>query len=332
MRILEILATSARLDDDDARLSAAGAIMGTRHSRVSKASWRSLLGGSLQGPIAATAIVFAILGTEIPFGALGADVSPLLPDQETALKPGQVFRECTDCPEMVVVPAGSFVMGSPPTEKNRLPNEGPHHDVTIAKSFAVSKYELTFADWDTCTSAGACKKYEQSDSSWGRGRQPAINVSWEDAQQYAAWLSKTTGKSYRLLTEAEYEYAARAGTQTPYPWGLDVGKQNANCMGCGESNPEKPSPVGSFPPNKFGLYDMVGNVWAWVEDCDHENYDGAPKDGSAWIKGGDCDVHMVRGGSWFSTPQSIRSATRSRDAIGNRSDVLGIRVARNLNR
>ncbi len=282
--------------------------------------------------IALIGATLSVLAMDRPSGALGAADGPLLPEQEMTLKPMQVFLECTACPEMVVVPNGSFVMGSPATEKNRLPNEGPQHDVTIAKTFAVSKFEVTFDQWDACTAVGGCKPHEQADAGWGRGRQPVINVSWEDAQQYVAWLSKTTGKSYRLLTEAEYEYATRAGTQTPYPWGTEIGRKNANCIGCGSgpSDLERPVPVGSFTPNKFGLYDMVGNVWAWVEDCDHESYEGAPKDGSAWTKGGNCEVRVVRGGSWFSTPQSIRSATRSRDAMGNRSDVLGMRVGRTL--
>jgi formylglycine-generating enzyme required for sulfatase activity len=152
--------------------------------------------------------------------------------QEQALKPGDSFRECAkDCPKMVVVPAGAFLMGSPATEKGRYPNEGPQHEVTIAKQFAVSKFEVTWDDWDACVKYGDCPPV--NDSGFGRGTRPVINVSWDDAQQYAAWLSMMTGRPYRLLTEAEWEYAARAGSTTAYFWGDEIGKGNANCSGCG---------------------------------------------------------------------------------------------------
>ena len=197
---------------------------------------------------------------------------------------------------MVVVPAGSFMMGSLPTEKDRDAAEGPQHIVTIAKPFAVAKFELTFDEWDTCVAYGDCPQ-GVSDGGWGRGQQPVIFVTWDDAQRYAAWLSKMTGKPYRLLTEAEYEYATRAGTTTAYPWGNDIGKNNANCNGCGSKwDNQQTAPVGSFKPNAFGLYDMVGNVFEWVEDCVHANYDGAPTDGSAWIEGGLCTYRLDRGG------------------------------------
>jgi hypothetical protein len=183
---------------------------------------------------------------------------------EQALKPGDSFRECaTDCPEMIVVSAGSFTMGSGPIEKGSQINEAPQHPVTIAKGFAVSKYELTFADWDACAAHGDCDPHLY-DSGYGRGRQPVINVTWEDAQRYVAWLSRMTGKTYRLLSETEYEYATRAGTQTAYPWGDDITLNDmvmTNCSGCGSQwDTKRTAPVGSFPPNAFGLYDMVGNV------------------------------------------------------------------------
>jgi hypothetical protein len=152
--------------------------------------------------------------------------------QEQALKPGNSFKECRkDCPEMVVVPAGSFAMGSPETEKDRHTNEGPQHEVTIAKQFAVSKFEVRWDDWDACVKYGDCLPVD--DSGFGRGTRPVINVSWDDAQQYATWFSKMTGRPYRLLTEAEWEYAARAGSTTAYFWGDEIGKGNANCSGCG---------------------------------------------------------------------------------------------------
>ena len=185
---------------------------------------------------------------------------------------------------MVVLPAGSFIMGSPATEQGHQPSEEPQHQVTIAKLFAVSKFALTFDEWDTCVNYGDCPQ-GVTDSGWGHGQQPVINVTWGDAQHYVAWLSKMTGKTYRLLTEAEYEYAARAGATTTYPWGDDIGNGNSNCKGCGSRwDNTQTAPVGSFAANAFGLFDMVGNVWGWVEDCVNNNYDGAPTDGSAWIE------------------------------------------------
>ena len=237
--------------------------------------------------------------------------------QELALKPGNSFRECAqDCPEMVVIPTGSFTMGSPSTEKGHKTTEAPQHRVTIAKSFAVSKYELTFADWDACVKGGGCNDYKPPDQGWGRGQQPVINVNWDDAQQYVAWLSQVTGKTYRLLSEAEYEYAARAGTTTVYPWDDDIkvnGAAMANCDDCGSKwDNTQPAPVGSFAPNRFGLYDMVGNVDEWTEDCVHPNYNGVPTDGTAWVTGGDCSNRILRGGSWLSSLDRLRSANRDR--------------------
>ena len=222
-----------------------------------------------------------------PYRVANVDPYVLKPEAERALKPLASFRECAkDCPEMVVIPAGEFMMGSPASEKGRYTNEGPQHTVMIAKPFAVSKFDVTFADWDACVSVGGCPQV--SDSGFGRGTRPVINVSWDDAQQYVAWFSKMTGKPYRLLTEAEWEYAARAGSTTAYFWGDEIGKGNANCAGCGSQwDNRQTSPVGSFKPNAFGLYDMAGNVWQWVQDCYHGNYDGAPTDGSAWTIG-DC--------------------------------------------
>jgi len=251
--------------------------------------------------------------------------------QEQALKPGDPFKECaTDCPEMIVVPAGSFTMGGPTQA------EQPPHAVTFSKPFAVSKYELTFADWDACVKGGGCNGYKPADQGWGRGRQPAINVDWDDAQAYVAWLSQVTGKTYRLLSEAEYEYATRAGTTTAYPWGDDIklnGQAMANCDGCGSKwDNQQTAPVGSFYPNEFGLYDMVGNVLEWTKDCVHKNYNDAPADGSAWLQanGGDCTNRILRGGSWDDTPAVLRSANRGRGASGTRNGDIGFRLGRTL--
>jgi formylglycine-generating enzyme required for sulfatase activity len=266
-----------------------------------------------------------------------AQVSPfvLTGEAERALKPKQSFRECKTedgqdyCPEMVVVPARSFMMGSPETEKDRLAIEGPQHKVMIAQPFAVAKFELTFAQWDTCVDYGDCPRV--SDSGWGRDRQPVINVSWDDAQRYVEWLKSVTGKPYRLLSEAEYEYAARAGAQTAYPWGDEIGKGNAKCNGCGSQwDGKQPAPVGSFAPNRFGLYDMVGNVFEWVEDCVHGYDNGAPEDGTARLEEGDCPGRVVRGGAWFNPPQDLRSANRLGLTPDGRGYLLGFRVGRTL--
>jgi formylglycine-generating enzyme required for sulfatase activity len=260
-----------------------------------------------------------------------AQVRPyvLTAEREPALKARDSFRECAgDCPEMIVIPAGEFLMGSPETEKYRDADEGPQHKVTIARSFAVSKFHVTFADWDACVSVGGCPQV--GDSGFGRGTRPVLNVTWYDAQRYVAWFSKMTGQHYRLLTEAEWEYAARADTTTAYFWGDEIGKGIANCDGCGSAwDKRETSPVGSLPPNAFGLYDMHGNAFQWVEDCYHPNYDGAPADGSARISE-DCARRVVRGGSWFDNPQDIRSAARVGNTPDLRDKYISFRVGRTM--
>jgi formylglycine-generating enzyme required for sulfatase activity len=201
--------------------------------------------------------------------------------------------------------------------------------VMITKPFAVSKFEVTFAEWDACTAARACPK---TVANWGREQMPVINVTWHDATDYARWLSRSTGKMYRLLTEAEWEYAARAGTTSRYSWGDDPGKGNANCAGCGSLwGYQQTAPVGQFKPNAFGLYDMHGNVWQWCEDVWHETYHGAPTDGSAWLEGGDGSQRVVRGGSWINYPLSLRAANRIGLTPAFRSSDIGFRLARTLN-
>jgi formylglycine-generating enzyme required for sulfatase activity len=252
---------------------------------------------------------------------MAANISPyvLKPAREQVLKPKDTFRECIAeqdndfCPEMIVVPAGSLIMGSPLAEKGRWGNEGPQHQVAIAQPFAVSKYPLTFDEWETCVANGYCP--QPQDEGWGRGRRPVVNVSWYAAEAYVHWLSEVTAKPYRLLSETEYEYAARAGTQTAYPWGDDIGKNNANCTACGSKwDRRQTAPVGSFAANGFGLYDMVGNVGEWVEDCYHENYLGAPIDGSAWTSE-NCGHRVTRGGSWLTVPDGLRSASRNTTVV-----------------
>ncbi|MCI0735253.1 MAG: formylglycine-generating enzyme family protein [Beijerinckiaceae bacterium] len=256
----------------------------------------------------------------------------LTAEQETekAAKQGSDFKECVNgCPAMIVVPAGKFSMGSPESESGRTQWEGPRHDVTIAKPFAVSKFEVTFEEWDACVAAAVCQRVADH---WGRGQMPVINVSWDDAKQYIGWLSQLTGKEYRLLTEAEWEHAARAGATTRYFWGDHPGNGNANCDGCGSRwDREQTAPVGSFKPNAFGVYDAHGNVWEWVEDSWHDSYDAAPADGAAWLGRDDLSYRVVRGGSWRNDPPLVRSAVRVKRNKGVRFDTLGFRLARTLN-
>jgi formylglycine-generating enzyme required for sulfatase activity len=263
-------------------------------------------------------------------------VTALSPEQERALKPKDTFKECSKCPEMVVAPAGTFTMGSPASEQGRSTDEGPQHQVTFAKPFAVGKFALTFDEWDACVAGGGCNGYRPGDNGWGRGRQPAINVSWDDAKAYVAWLAKKTGKPYRLLSEAEREYVTRAGTTTPFWWGGSISTSQANYNGNDTYGDgvkgqyrARTVPVDSFAPNPWGLYQVHGNVYDWTEDCYHDSYQGAPTDGSAWTSGG-CGGRVVRGGSWVLGPDILRSAYRAWASADVRNSDLGFRVARTL--
>jgi len=198
----------------------------------------------------------------------------------------------------------------------------------IAARQSGVQYEVEHQEWDACVAAAACPRLTDH---WGRGKMPAINASWGDDTQYVGWISQLPGKEYRLLTEAEWEYAARAGARTRYSWGEDLGIGNANCDGCGSPwDLKQTAPVGSFKPNALGLYDMHGNVWEWVEDSWHETYDGAPTDGSAWLRDGDPSYRVVRGGSWRNDSELVRAAVRVRRNINVRFDTLGFRVARSI--
>jgi formylglycine-generating enzyme required for sulfatase activity len=277
---------------------------------------------------------------------------PLSSDAEQRLKPQQEFRECIHCPSMVVVPSGEFLMGSPQSEivnHTAYENEGPQHRVTISKQFALGKYEVTFAEWDACVSDGGCRGYRAGDGGWGRGSRPVINVSWDDAKLYARWLSQKTGKTYRLPSEAEWEYAARAGSSTRFFFGNDSkslckyanvadesggqDKRGANGFTtwqlCNDTYADT-APVGSFKPNAFGLYDMLGNVDEWVEDVWHDNYNGGPADGSAWLSGGDAKIRIGRGGSFFNLEDGVRAAVRFNFRAGSQGTLVGFRIARTL--
>ena len=223
---------------------------------------------------------------------------------------------------MVVVPAGSYRMGK---------KEGQQHEVTIAAPFAVGKYEVTFAQWDACARDGGCPRNERRHGDpWRRGQHPVIRVSWDDAQRYVRWLSGKTNEPYRLLSESEWEYTARAGTQTAYSWGDEIGVGRANCDGCGSRwDDRRTAPVGSFAANPWGLHDMHGNVREWVEDCWNNSYKGSPRNGSAWRSGG-CAGRVLRGGSWYSNPSDLRAADRFGVTTGSRNDLYGFRVARTL--
>ena len=233
-------------------------------------------------------------------------------------------------PVMVVVPAGTFQMGCV-EGRGCFRDELPVREVALSHRFALSKHEITFADWDACVEAGGCAGYLPDDEGWGRGGRPVIHVSWHDAQAYVQWLSYSTREAYRLPSEAEWEYAARAGTETRYHWGNDFVPNLANCRDerCRDAYPNT-APAGSFPANAWGLHDMIGNVFEWVQDCWHgSTYEGAPTDGSAWVEG-DCTSRLSRGGGWLSVPENLRSANRVRNPAGERRDTLGFRVVREL--
>jgi formylglycine-generating enzyme required for sulfatase activity len=269
---------------------------------------------------------------------------------------GKTFRDCAVCPEMVVVPAGSFVMGSPDNEPLRDPDE-KQHTVTFRKSFAISKYPVTWDEWEECVRDNVCAGRDVETSlrtaldgkpipkyvDHGRGHRPVVGVSWYDALVFTGWLNKKTGKDqYRLVSESEFEYAARAGTTTTYPWGqtpnhdyANFGKIDGASLG-GEAGGrdiwvDSTSPVGSFPPNAFGLFDMHGNVYQWVADCYQEDAALLPTDGSV-VKDGNCSVRVMRSTSFTSNPHTLRSANRAGQYPPNLRgrNYLGFRVAKTL--
>ena len=239
--------------------------------------------------------------------------------------------------EMVVINPGTGILGSPSSEEKRARFENPLRDTQINYSFEVSKYEITFDDWEKCVSGGGCGGHKPDDKGWGRGKRPVINVSYDDAQSFLKWLNQKTGEDYRLLSEAEWEYVARAGQDGPFGTGYDISAKNANFdgkapYGSGEQGPylAKTQRVGQYEPNAFGIYDMHGNVYEWVEDCWNADHQGAVGDGSP-RKDGDCKFRVMKGGSWVTHGYQIRAAARIRYVTDYRYDDYGIRIARTLN-
>lgn len=243
----------------------------------------------------------------------------------TPLKPGEMFRDCSECPDMVVVPPGVFLMGS-----TKYKSEQPQHLIRVKRPFAIGRFELTHDEWGACVKEGGCGGYIPDDHHWGRGRHPVMNVNHSQAEEYARWLSQRTGADYHLPSEAQWEYAAKAGTTTNYWFGDSVGRDQVNCRGCGTPwSGIGNAPVGSFEPNPWGIYDMNGNAFEWVADCWHPNYKGAPKDLRPWIDPG-CPERVIRGGSWYYYSRMARSANRQKNAGDVRSYWLSFRVVREL--
>lgn len=255
---------------------------------------------------------------------------------------GTEFRDCDDCPVMVKVEPGSFLMGAPESERNRDDDEGPVHEVSIASPFAIARFETTWSEWEACMDDGACalpagNSFPEG-SGWGKGQRPVLNVSWNDAQTYVDWLSDRSGRQYRLPAEAEWEYAARAGVQSRYQFGddaktlcrvangADLATNFNNRNDCYDHIGRETAPVGSYEANAFGLSDMIGNLWEWTEDCWNRSYDGAPVSGEVRTTG-DCSQGVIRGGSWGSYSHMLRFATRQGLDRSYRGHEVGFRVA-----
>ena len=253
-----------------------------------------------------------------PVPHISSPVKPAVGIFPKTYKPGDTFKDCPDCPQMVVVPAGSFDMGDLSGDGQK--NQRPVHRVTIPRPFAVGVYEVTQAEWRSVTGSNP--------SRFKGDRNPVEQVSWDDAKDFLKRLSSKTGEKYRLLSEAEWEYVARAGSRTKYPWGNGIESSKAKYQGSGNGT----RPVGSYSANAFGLFDTVGNVFEWTEDCLHFDYIGAPTNGEAWTTGGYCQQRITRGGSWYGHPSHLPSGVRHGYPVSNRDTYGGFRIARSLPR
>ncbi len=247
---------------------------------------------------------------------------------QSRYKVGDTFSDCDMCPEMIIIPAGKFVMGE---ADGGMTGDAPATPVSLKRSIAIGRFEVTFAEWDACVSGGGCSAYKPNDEGWGRGKQPVTNINWNDALGYLIWLHSKTGFFYRLPTEAEWEYAARAGSTTNYWWGDDIGIKQAVCQDCGSIyDDERSAPVGTFSPNPFGLYDTAGNLWEWTEDCysmtsykKHSKYPAA-------APGPEGCSRVLRGGGWDIISTGLRSSFRFTSGSSNRSNIFGFRIVRNI--
>jgi len=254
-------------------------------------------------------------------------VEAVIGSERRCLKPKDSFKDCPGCPEMVVVPAGEFTMGSPASEESRQGHESPQHNVRIPKPFAVGKFEISFTEWDACVREEGCAQVNVNEKGWRGGNLPVIRVSWLEAKAYTAWLSKRTRSAYRLLSEAEWEYVARAGTTTTFWWGTSAEDTRANYSRPG--SPNRPLPVDSHGANPFGLFNVLGNVAEWIEDCWHPDYQGAPTDGGAWLFH-TCTVRGHRGGAWSTESSHMRAAKRQWYPPTDRARDIGLRIARDF--
>ena len=249
------------------------------------------------------------------------------PARETAEAPAarREFKDCPECPRVVSLPRGAFTMGGSSIDQTEL----PAHLVTLDRPFAIGKYEITVREWNACVEAGPCRPTAQYASP--NPRAPVRDVSWLDAQQYVNWLSNTTGATYRLPSEAEWEYAQRGGTATRYWWGDQMALGKANCKDCGPPwQIDEPIGAGSFAPNPYGLYDMNGSVWEWVQDCWHNSYSRAPADALPWDDDPSCEARVVRGGSWRDSAPFMVASTRASADPAMRQSQNGFRVARDV--
>ena len=264
-------------------------------------------------------------------------IQPLVPEIEQALRPRDSFKECDICPEMVVVPKGSFIMGTPASEPQREDGEDAQHKVTLSQPFAVGRFTVSFDEWDACLADGGCDGFKGTEFGFGRGRLPAAGITFAAAKSYLTWLSKKVGRTYRLPSESEREYFTRAGTTTPFWFGSAISGKHANYGAVTSYNnaddynlphDNGPVPVDSYAANKFGLYQVHGNAEEWTTDCYNKRYtQDAPANGSPWLEG-NCAKRMVRGGGWQAAPYKIRSGYRNN---ADEASGMSFRVVRTLN-